>query len=538
MALLLGAVVTNVNADYFEDVGYAVLEAELGATPPNGTGVAVTLVEACLDEACTTWAPSPGSRSITVGDSSTPVSSPYSNHATNVGKRFYASLSTTQGIGVSPGPSISAYPAIFWVQSDFLRLGQTQKPKTSSSRIANHSWVGDFKPQDDPTNDAFNLDILRRIDWLVDSDDFLQVVAYSNGNNPLLASAYNIISVNRVLKAGVLGSHSVAGDSAYASVRAKPDVVAPETNTSNATPRVASAAALLINTSQLDPSLSSDATTNSRTGVLVRNAERSEVIKATLMAGAERATKNSYPTSAILNIVDYRADPANRTDNGLDLRFGSGQLNIYNSYRIITAGEQDSVEDGGSGDIDAFGFDYDPSFGGSGPTNDEGTYFFSTGIAATEFLATLAWNIEIDPGRFNNFATNAVLRNLDLFLYDVSDGGNWVLVEQSTSAIDNTETIRAWLNAETNYALQVRPAGGQSSFSWDYGLAWRTRIPGDVTGDGNINAADLLILERAVMDQTSLDQQQRARADVHPVGGDGTLNVSDVLALQKILTAP
>ena len=43
------------------------------------------------------------------------------------------------------------------------------------------------------------------------------------------------------------------------------------------------------------------------------------------------------------DITDYRALPVNQTINGLDKRFGAGQVNIYNSFHIVAAGEQGSA---------------------------------------------------------------------------------------------------------------------------------------------------------------------------------------------------
>ena len=63
--------------------------------------------------------------------------------------------------------------------------------------------------------------------------------------------------------------------------------------------------------------------------------DNNDVIKAVLMAGADRRTDNG--TGA--EIEDYRVTPENRTDNGLDRRYGAGQVNIANSYAIIAAGQ-------------------------------------------------------------------------------------------------------------------------------------------------------------------------------------------------------
>jgi len=517
-------------ADYVDDVGYAPLLAELGALP-DGTGLEVTLVEACKDPApgpCDLWRPDPGNRSVTIGDGGAAVYAPYSGHATSSGNRFYGNISTAPGIGIPPGPSISAYKVDDWLGSAFLRFGVGRDdPYSTSSRVASHSWVGGTN------TDGIALELMRRLDWLIDTDEYLQIVGFTGPANPLLASAFNIIAVNKTGSPTNGGAYAIAGDAAYDTSHPRPHLVVSETWPSTATPRVASASAMLVSLAHMNPSLSNGSTVN-RNGDTIRNAERSEVIKAALMAGADRATSNSYPSPDPANISNYRVNPADRTANGLDRRFGAGQLSIYNSYYILLAGEQDSLEDNGVGTVTDFGFDYDPAFGGSNGSNDAGTYFFSTGAEVAEFFATLAWNIEIDPGRNPKFQRDAILQNLDLQLYDVSDMGNWELVQESASDIDNTENIRAMLAANTDYALRVAVAAGQTSFDWDYAVAWRNHVPGDIDGDRDVDVADVVLIQRAVAGHILLTQPQHSRADLYPTGGDGALTVSDWLAAQKI----
>ena len=156
-----------------------------------------------------------------------------------------------------------------------------------------------------------------------------------------------------------------------------------------------------------------------RAGNTIYNAERSEVVKAVLMAGADRVTDNTTnPDPATpRDISDYRVDPANQSANGLDIRYGAGQLNIYNSFHILSGGEQNSVEDDitGGGAIGSYGFDYDPSFGGGAGSNATGSYTFSTGANPVMLTAALAWNIKIAN---SNFPGAATLYDLDLRLYD------------------------------------------------------------------------------------------------------------------------
>jgi hypothetical protein len=250
---------------------------------------------------------------------------------------------------------------------------------------------------------------------------------------------------------------------------------------------LAAAAALLVELGNNNPGLSTDplvTLTTNRNRDTIFNAERSEVIKAALMAGADRATSNS--SSA--DITDYRADPANQTVNGLDKRFGAGQINIYNSFHIVAAGEENSDEDDGSGSgvIGSSGFDYDPSFGGNGGSNTTASYNFSTGANPVRLSATLAWNIDIEGGHGASFSGGATRHNLDLYLYDVT-GGSQVMVHGSASTVDNTETIWTVLDAGKDYLLQV---ARQGSFDRDFAIAWHLSDLIDTDGDGTPDVFD------------------------------------------------
>jgi hypothetical protein len=386
----------------------------------------------------------------------------------------------------------------------------------SSSRIANHSWVGD-------AGVSANSDLLRRTDWVVATDEFVQCVGLINNassNLPFMSGAYNVIAVGK--SDGVNGIGTTAIDIDYASGRTRPELVAPKSTSSSATPVVAASAASLMEYGQNNPGLSTDpveASTSNRYGDTIYNTGRSEVIKAVLMAGADRSTAN---TSAA-DITDYRVDPANQTTNGLDTRFGAGQVNIYNSFQIVDAGEQNSDEDIGAGNISTNGFDYDPSFGGSGGSNSTASYYFSTGSNPAMLSTSLAWNIDIDGGNGPNFDGAAELYDLDLNLYDIT--GSQILLGSSSSIIDNTETIWVALPENRNYKLVVVRGSGQSTFNWDYALAWRM-VELDLTdtdGDGVTDAIDNCALH-ANGPNTFPDGDSRIQLDTD---GDGYGNLCD-----------
>lgn len=464
-------------AGYREDIGFTALQAELGAATPDGSGI--PLVTQCESESLLdhdtddrtgkipVWMPDPGHREFTgkkIFDKS--GSAPfYSGHATGVGSRFYGKTGS-----IAPGiAAIESYRAHHWLDRGFLRGNGTFKPLYTAGRVANHSWIGSATERD--------AGHLRRIDWLVATDEYVQVVGPCRDHKPLLGSAFNTIAVGGA--AGESGAGAIAVDSVYSGGRTCPQLVAPLKNASSTVPVVAAAAALLIELGYADPGLSKDPAvrhTVNRKGDIITNAERSEVVKAALMAGADRVTRNTVIIDGNTpNINDYRVKPADRMPDGLDRRYGAGQLNIYNSYHILSAGEQNSSEDApvAGGVIVDRGFDYDPFFGGQGGSNAVATYHFSVGEAPGRLWAALVWNIAIDAGSGPYFVGSAALYDLDLLLYDVTEPAAPRLVEGSTGSGGNTENLWVALNGRRKYRLQVRPGAGQPPFTWDYALAWR-----------------------------------------------------------------
>jgi hypothetical protein len=463
---VLLAACTAARADYFADVGYDTMREELGTSLPVAAGVPVMIVEAgkMTDAGVVTYAPDQlnagfRGKKITVGEGGPRVYAPFSGHATGVGRRFFGLQ-----LSVSPGiEQISSYLVDNWFGSAFLRLGEVRQPKVSSHRVVSHAWVGSAaKVAIDQANDS----ILRRVDWLVETDELFHVVGFNGGNKvPLLADAFNVLSVahtglDRHRNTLALGKDYIAG-------RARPHLVVPDKTPSASTGRVASVAALLVGVGHADPSLSHGSTTN-RNGDKIYNAERAEIIKAALLAGADRVTRN---TSGV-DIEGYRADGSNRTANGLDRRYGAGQLNINNSYRILTAGEQDSAEDHASGgQIGPAGFDHDESFGGLGDSNRQATYRFSTGSVGGYLALALVWNIDIQGGGSLAFDPTATRYDLDMLLYEVS-GDDLISMAESRSRRDNSENIHFLLAPERDYVFRIQPGARQEVFDWDYGVAW------------------------------------------------------------------
>jgi hypothetical protein len=438
-----------------DDIGYTQLVNELGADVPTGAGVEVTQVEAINNGGYL-----PGASSEFTGKTFNPplISTNVSGHATTVGSYFYGNYSS-----IAPGiTNIDCYEAGDWTGWGFLSA-YSYTPLVSSSRVANHSYVG--------SSGSTNISVLSRLDWVIARDEYINVVAMNNGgtNLPILGSSFNAIAVGLSNGNSAHGSYPLptTPSTPYASgARTRPDLVAPMSATSYATPVVAGAAALLVEVGHNNPGLSQDPLVNSttnRAGDTIYNPERSEVVKAALMAGADRLSPN------LTNTTTPNGYAVN-TANGLNNIYGAGELNIYHSYHIIAAGEQNSREDCpmANGEILSRGFDYDPYFGGLNGSNKTGTYVFKT-LSAGTLSASLVWNLAVTGETANGFDTSATLYHLGLYLYDLTDN---TLLASSTSTVDNTENIW-WTSLLPNESYKLLVVSLEpTDFLWDYGLAW------------------------------------------------------------------
>jgi hypothetical protein len=149
----------------------------------------------------------------------------------------------------------------------------------------------------------------------------------------------------------------------------------------------------------------------------------------------------------------------------LDVRFGAGQLNINNSYTILTAGRQQANP---AATVAATGWDLN-SVSSSGTTSRD--YFFDipTEGAGKSLSVVLAWNRVVSDS-----LVAAPLTNLDLKLYNASGFALGSAVDQSISTVDNVEHV--WLPnglSTGRYAFHVEVTGPGDAV---YALAWQTQF--------------------------------------------------------------
>lgn len=412
---ILFALLATLRAGYRDDIGYAKLALELGGALPTGTGIGVTHVEA----SGTQTPPRPYMPDVTLGEFSgktfTPLSgsNAVSGHATSVAQIFYGNATS-----VAPGiTNIHNYDALDWLQSGSLNFGTASAPQAETQRVQNHSWIATA-----PSGNPDIIEILRRFDYAIQESGFLGVVALNNGHPgdipPLLGSCYNGISVGCTD-----GSHSFGTNTADGIGRTKPEIVSPQGLTSFATPIVASTAAMLMQGAPAD-------------------ATKPVTMKAILMAGA---TKSQFPSW-------------NRsTTHPLDAVYGAGQVNVYNSYHILAAGQQAAST---TVPVGRQGWDFTVTTTGSR------LYFFDIPAGGTSSLSVvLTWN-RVISGAFPS--PSSTLANLTLKLYNASGFTVGAQVDSSESAVDNVEHVWQPALAPGRYAMEVTA----DTTGVTYGIAW------------------------------------------------------------------
>ena len=410
--------------DYREDIGYTRLQSELGAQTPRGTGVGVTQVEAPETRPTIgvgNYLPDTANTDFS-GKSITPMSGAAgaSGHATGVASIYYGLASS-----IAPGvASIDVYEVNSWLGTGFLRRGNVIAPKVETRAIQNHSWIGSID-----NGGSTDIEVLRRFDFAVQRDGFLATLGLNNSSQStvpvLMGNAYNGLTVGLSN-----GGHSTGTTTVDGSGRVRPEIVAPFDQTSFATPSVAAAGALLLEKARSLPALA--------------NATTSLPLKAMLLAGATKTKFTGWSRT---------------TTRPLDAHFGAGELNIYRTYQILTAGERDAS---GNTVLPARGWDL-------GTTAIGGRFYFfeiAPGNTASGFSAVLTWNRQIAwPSQAPTLA------DLSLRLYTVTGFTPGGLVDSSVSPVDNLEHIYQPNLSPGRYALEV--SSTQSSVS--YALAWDSR---------------------------------------------------------------
>lgn len=433
------------NAD---ETGLTALIARLGAgNQPTGANVEVGQVEG--DDG-TGWAPNPSTPGF-LGKTFTMVSpNPvYSTHATGVGQYFYGNTTS-----ISPGiTQIDCYELVHWAYDGFLKYPGTAPPATVTLDIFNNSWIS----ASSSGASGSNL-LLRKSDYAVSAQGLIFANGVNNGTGPLdyplLSHMFNGIAVGRNT-----GQHH-AGDTGLGvdgPGRMKPDIVAPGNYTSQSTPLVAGAAALMMQTARTHPSLINDP-----------NAQRPEVIRAVLMAGA--AHRTGWTNNAVLS-----GPNRGTTTQPLDALYGADELDVNHAHFILTGGEQLPATAPAQ-------TVYAPHAGWALvdiPTGASRWWRFHVGSTKPYVSILAVWHRRVADDFASYTIPNA---DLELWRIDPVNGQTTLVGEpglpyftggnvRSTSPDDNVEHLYFSGLQPGDYLLELRRAADGLP-SWDVAVAW------------------------------------------------------------------
>ncbi|MFO0923767.1 MAG: PEP-CTERM sorting domain-containing protein [Pirellulales bacterium] len=421
--------------DWRELVGYNKLKSEVGASLENGAGIAVSLVEAGGKDK--TFMPDTSIAEFTGKTilNGTGSGGAISGHATGVGQIMFGNNSSIAA-GVT---QITAYDADDWVYTR-AGVGTANNPLPNPFSVQNHSYIGTGDPV------AKANETLARFDYMINRDGVTSVVAMNNGGaNPLpqlMGQSYNSISVGLTN-----GQHSHGLTDLGTTGRIKPDIVAPAGATSSSTPMVSSAAILLH---------------QKAVNMNTPDARTTETMKAIIMAGA---TKSEFPS------WDQGTNGSGVITRPLDDTFGAGELNVYNSYRILEGGEFDGATGGSQGGLIALkGWDYGETIAVN--NTKHWTFEIGPGQTLSEASILLTWNAQYADIN-NNFSNTLSLANMRLQLWDSTSSFMGNLLYTSDSPVDNVEHLYLQNLASGKYTFGVT-----SDLSTDFGIAWNiTAVP-------------------------------------------------------------
>ncbi|AMV32189.1 hypothetical protein VN12_08700 [Pirellula sp. SH-Sr6A] len=430
-SLLTLAPMQGACAQYQAAIGYTKLVQELngrGIPVPTAAGLRVGLVEASGDSV--TYFPNTGSPEFAgksfsnLGPATTPAQS---SHATTVARNFIGNTWS-----IAPGVSqVDVYDAEFFVFNQ-QGLASGLQPLPTNVAVMNHSFVADLIPA------SAGVEVNARMDHTINRDAFTNVVALNNGTGAvpqIYGQSYNSLVVGRTD-----GNHSYGVTTIGVTGRTKPDIVAPDEATSFATPIVSSTATFLHSAAN---------------NLNMANARAPEAMKAIIMAGADKSPIAGW---------------SNTSTRPLDSIFGAGEVDVYNSYKILEGGEFNGTSGFPTSNSGLFGWDLGEAQANS---NQFWTFEVSPGGSISEASILLTWNAHYEDANGNFDLNEFTVANMSMRLYEATDAGIGSLVAFSDSPVDNVEHLYLMNLSSGRYALEI-----SSDIATRFGLAWRiTAVP-------------------------------------------------------------
>lgn len=335
--------------------------------------------------------------------------------------------------------------------------------------IVNHSHVA--KP-------PIAAKLLRRADYSALSNNVLHVagVRRTGPGEPIMAGGYNSLVVGGAVL-NIATPYPVLDDF-YGQARTRPHLVGPFPHASATAPIVA-AAAVRLNALAAQQRLTFPSMSRHGSEQLPV-----ELVKAILMAGASADFEYTNKGEVLVNAFGTLGI----TDNGLDVRYGMGMLNVAAAEHILRAhrgparsatacspasadagsgvtigAQQSSVVMSASCAATDSGYAYEAGLSGA----DGASAAFSVNPPSDgKLTASLVWLADI---RRDGAGLTGRVHDYDLELVDMTD--RTTSVAKSAAEFDTTENLRASVRQGRSYRLVVTRKGSTSA-PWPFALAW------------------------------------------------------------------
>ncbi len=407
-------------------VGIDALALELGIATPLGRNINIAHVEGNLGDYMPN-AGDPGYEPTLLVPRSGP--SKANGHTQATASIIYGRNGLAPAVGEA-----HFFVTNHWLTFGCLNSGTLNPPDPGNARISTHSWIGSLSP--------VSIEVLRRLDYMIDTSDVIAVVGVNNGNTSevpaLLGSGYNVIAVGHPQGNSSGGYTRIEGVG-----RCKPDLVAPGGLTSFTTPVVTAVVARLLETADRR----NDAPM----------ARKSEVIRALLLTGASKP-----------------GGWKQETGKPLDQHLGAGMVRLDQSYRILTDGPMVP------GAVPPRGW----SFLNMKPGGSKVTFEIQLLSPAGEVSLIAAWNRRVDGRVIDDMFTGQKrwsdaprLGQFDLILERVRRDGQTEVVTDSTSSIDNVQHVYRPFLAPGKYRIHLVRKDALNE-DYEVALAWRIE-PGE-----------------------------------------------------------
>ena len=284
------------------------------------------------------------------------------------------------------------------------------------------------------SNGGSTASYVRQYDRMLERSSILGCTAQngsvSSGNWTVSGNSYNAITVDQPNGNWANDSGTKVNDHG---VRQKPDLVSfghDGASSSFSTPTACTIAAMMIERVKADPDMT--------------NGNKPEVLKAIMMAGANRVT-------------NFRRGSWERSSdtNPLSDKYGAGYASANGAYMVLDAGRQPFGSNTKGSGWD-FGKDLVP-----GATR---TYMIGVD-KRTQVTAVASW-----MRRISDDSNNSDMPNLDIYLKNASG----YVVGKSISNTNNVELIDVQL-LPGKYTIEVTRSASDTSGPVNFGLAWSGR---------------------------------------------------------------